>query len=63
MDELTLVGSLKRAIADRRAQIQEVLMNGMLKDIDHYKTLQGQLETLNLIEMTISEHYRETKFK
>jgi hypothetical protein len=63
MDELNLVSRLKRTIADRRMQIQEVLMGGMLKDIDHYKSLQGQLEVLNLVEMTISEYYKENKFE
>ena len=62
MDELNLVSRLKRTIADRRMQIQEVLMGGMLKDIDHYKSLQGQLEVLNLVEMTIKDFFKENKF-
>jgi hypothetical protein len=63
MDELNLASRIKRTIADRRMQIQEVLMNGMLKDIDHYKSLQGQLEVLNLVEMTIKDFYKENKFE
>jgi|TARA_R110000787_G_scaffold56187_2_gene129268 hypothetical protein len=63
MDELNLASRIKRTIADRRMQIQEVLMNGMLKDIDHYKSLQGQLEVLNLVEMTIKDYYKENKFE
>ena len=62
MDELNLASRIKRTIADRRMQIQEVLMNGMLKDIDHYKSLQGQLEVLNLVEMTIKDFFKENKF-
>tara|TARA_R100000935_G_scaffold9847_2_gene19824 strand:- start:598 stop:789 length:192 start_codon:yes stop_codon:yes gene_type:complete len=63
MDELNLASRLKRTISDRRGQIQEVLMGGMLKDIDHYKSLQGQLEVLNLVEMTIKDYYKENKFE
>ncbi len=63
MDELNLASRIKRTIADRRMQIQEVLMNGMLKDIDHYKSLQGQLEVLNLVEMNIKDYYKENKFE
>jgi hypothetical protein len=62
MDELNLVDSLKRTIAGRRSQISEVLMDGMLKDIEHYKSLQGQLEVLNLVEMTIKDFFKENKF-
>ena len=63
MDELTLASTLKRAMAERRSQIQEVMMEGMLKDIEHYKSLQGQLEVLNLVEMTIKDFYKENKFE
>ena len=63
MDELTLASTLKRAMDERRSQIQEVMMEGMLKDIEHYKSLQGQLEVLNLVEMTIKDFYKENKFE
>tara|TARA_R110000803_G_scaffold161178_1_gene224955 strand:+ start:1681 stop:1869 length:189 start_codon:yes stop_codon:yes gene_type:complete len=62
MDELNLADSLKRTIAGRRSQISEVMMDGMLKDIEHYKSLQGQLEVLNLVEMTIKDFFKENKF-
>jgi len=62
MDELNLADTLKRTIAGRRDQIREVMMDGMLKDIEHYKSLQGQLEVLNLVEMSISDFYKENKF-
>jgi len=39
------------------------MMEGMLKDIEHYKSLQGQLEVLNLVEMTIKDFYKENKFE
>jgi hypothetical protein len=63
MDDLNLAASLKRTIAERRDQIQTVMMEGMLKDIEHYKSLQGQLEVLNLVEMTIKDFYKENKFE
>tara|TARA_R110000803_G_scaffold203296_1_gene268792 strand:+ start:1669 stop:1857 length:189 start_codon:yes stop_codon:yes gene_type:complete len=62
MDELNLADTLKRTIAGRRDQIREVMMDGMLKDIEHYKSLQGQLEVLNLVEMTIKDFFKENKF-
>ena len=63
MDDLNLAASLKRTIAERRDQIQTVMMDGMLKDIEHYKSLQGQLEVLNLVEMTLKDFYKENKFE
>ena len=63
MDDLNLAASLKRTIAERRDQILTVMMEGMLKDIEHYKSLQGQLEVLNLVEMTIKDFYKENKFE
>ncbi|MAO20188.1 MAG: hypothetical protein CMJ25_05495 [Phycisphaerae bacterium] len=63
MDDLNLAASLKRTIAEKRDQIQTVMMEGMLKDIEHYKSLQGQLEVLNLVEMTIKDFYKENKFE
>ena len=62
MDELNLVDSLKRTIPGRRPHTSEVLMDGMHKDIEHYKSLQGQLEVLNLVEMTIKDFFKENKF-
>ena len=41
MDDIDLGNRLKRVLQDRRDLIQEVLMDGLLKDIEHYKTLQG----------------------
>jgi hypothetical protein len=63
MDDLNLAASLKRTVAERRDQIQTVMMEGMLKDIEHYKSLQGKLEVLNLVEMTIKDFYKENKFE
>ena len=62
MDDLGLSSALKKTIRERRESIQNLLMNGMLKDIEHYKSLQGQLEVLNLVEYSISDFYKENKF-
>tara|TARA_R110000803_G_scaffold189283_1_gene251733 strand:+ start:366 stop:554 length:189 start_codon:yes stop_codon:yes gene_type:complete len=62
MDDLDLAGYIKKIIAEKRGDIQNVLMEGMLKDVEHYKNLQGQLEVLKLIEMNISDFYKGNKF-
>jgi len=62
MDDLDLSASIKKTIRERREAINGILMDGMLKDIEHYKSLQGQLEVLNLVEMSISDFYKENKF-
>jgi hypothetical protein len=62
MSDLSLVDSLKKDISQKRADITTVMTDGMLKDMEHYKNLQGQLEMLNFIEMSIQEFYKENKF-
>jgi hypothetical protein len=59
VDDIDLGSRLKRVMGDRRKLIQEVLMDGMLKDIEHYKSLQGELTVINLVEETIREFYKE----
>ena len=48
MDDIDLGSRLKRVMGERRELIREVLMDGMLKDIEHYKTLQGELTVINI---------------
>ena len=62
MSDLSLLDYLKKDITQKRADITTVMTDGMLKDMEHYKNLQGQLEMLNFIEMSIQEFYRENKF-
>ena len=62
MDDLDLSAAIKKTIRERREAINGILMDGMLKDIEHYKSLQGQLEVLNLVEYSISDFYKENKF-
>ena len=59
MDDIDLGSRLQRVMAERRELIREVMMEGMLKDIEHYKSLQGELTVINLVEETIKEFYKE----
>ena len=59
MDDIDLGSRVKRVMAERRELIREVMMEGMLKDIEHYKSLQGELTVINLVEETIKEFYKE----
>ena len=55
MDEIQLLDKIKRTISERETQIQETLMSGGLKDIEHYKYLQGELSALYYIANEISD--------
>ena len=59
MDDIDLGSRLKRMLEERRELISEVLMDGMLKDMDHYKSLQGELTIINLVDDTIRDFYKE----
>ena len=55
MDEIEVIDNIKRTISAREEQIQETLMSGGLKDIEHYKYLQGELSALYYIANAISD--------
>lgn len=59
MDDIDLGSRLKRVIGERKELIREVMMDGVLKDMEHYKSLQGQLEVIYLVEETIRQYYKE----
>jgi len=59
MDELDLQSKLQRIIRERRALIEEMLMNGLLKDMEQYKFVQGELRALDLIEETIRDYLKK----
>ena len=61
MDDIDLADKLKRVIEERRSVIVTTLMDGLLKDIEHYKSLQGELTALNLVESEISQYFKENK--
>ena len=55
MDEIEVIDKIKRTISAREEQIQETMMSGGLKDIEHYKYLQGELSALYYIANEISD--------
>ena len=59
MDEVTVMDFVKKKIKDRENQIQETLMSGSLKDIEHYKYLQGELSALYYITNELQEHFKD----
>ena len=61
MDDIDLADKLKRVIEARRSLIVTTMMDGLLKDIEHYKSLQGELTALNLVESEISQYFKENK--
>ena len=55
MDDISLIDKVKRLIERSEEQIQETLMSGSLKDMEHYKYLQGELSALYYIANEISD--------
>ena len=55
MDDIQVIDKIKRTISAREEQIQETMMSGGLKDIEHYKYLQGELSALYYIANEISD--------
>ena len=58
MDDIDLLDRIKKLIETREKQIQETLMSGGLKDIEHYKYLQGELSALYYIANELSDIYK-----
>ena len=56
-DDVDLASAIKRMISDRRSLIVETMCEGLLKDMEHYKSLQGELTALNLVEQHIQDFY------
>ena len=59
MDDVDLAERLRRLVAEQKKQISDTMMDGLLKDVEHYRNLQGQIHTLNLGELEISQHFKE----
>jgi hypothetical protein len=59
VDDIDLGSRLKRVVGERKELIREVMMDGVLKDMEHYKSLQGQLEVIYLVEETIRQYYKD----
>jgi hypothetical protein len=55
MDEIAVLDFVKKRLSDRKNQIEETLMSGSLKDMEHYKYLQGELSVIYYLEDEISD--------
>ena len=62
MNDFDLLDFIKRKVKERENQISETLMSGSLKDIEHYKYLQGELSALYYITNELQEHFKENKW-
>tara|TARA_Y100000816_G_C25974283_1_gene508519 strand:- start:228 stop:413 length:186 start_codon:yes stop_codon:yes gene_type:complete len=58
-DDIEIVDALKKIIASREAQIAETLMSGGLKDMEHYKYLQGELSALYYIKTELQNLFKQ----
>ena len=61
MDEYGLLDFIKRKVQERENQISETLMSGSLKDIEHYKYLQGELSALYYIKNELKDFNKQAK--
>ena len=50
MDDITIIDIIKKRLSDKKNQINEILMSGSLKDMEHYKYLQGELSVIYFLE-------------
>ena len=55
MADLDVLDFIKKRLAEKREQISETLMSGSLKDMEHYKYLQGELSLIYYLEDEISD--------
>ena len=58
-DDIEIVDALKKIIASREAQIAETLMSGGLKDMEHYKYLQGELSALYYMKTELQNLFKK----
>jgi hypothetical protein len=59
MDDIQVIDLLKKKVDAREKQIQETFMSGGLKDMEHYKYLQGELNALYFVLDEISNLGKE----
>ena len=59
MDEIEFIDYIKSKVSDREKQIQEIFMSGGLKDMEHYKYLQGELNALYFVLDEISNRSKK----
>tara|TARA_R100001594_G_scaffold38481_1_gene69718 strand:+ start:665 stop:862 length:198 start_codon:yes stop_codon:yes gene_type:complete len=54
LDSLQVVQFVQRSIKDRRGQVLDLLENGNVKSMEHYRELMGNLDALNHIAQELS---------
>ena len=59
MDDLTVLDFIKKRLSDRKNQIDETLMSGSLKDMEHYKYLQGELSALYYMKAELQNLFKK----
>tara|TARA_R110000787_G_scaffold10582_3_gene35815 strand:+ start:1117 stop:1299 length:183 start_codon:yes stop_codon:yes gene_type:complete len=59
MDEIQLLDKIKNLITNRESQVKETLMSGGLKDMEHYRYLQGELSALYYIKEELKSFFKE----
>ena len=59
MDEIHVIDYIKKKIDAREKQVQETFMSGGVKDMEHYKYLQGELNALYFVLDEISNIGKE----
>ena len=59
MDEITFFDKLKKITETRKEQIQDTLMSGGLKDMEHYRYLQGELSALYYMQTELKSFFKE----
>lgn len=59
MDSIDFLSFIKRKVKEREDQIAETLMSGALKDMEHYKYLQGELSSLYYVLTELKEFYKD----
>ena len=55
MDQIYLAEKLFRVIRTRQTQLTEIIINNQVKDWNDYQNHLGQLDTLNYIELELSD--------
>ena len=61
MDDIDLADRIKRLGATEKKNISDTMMDGLLKDVEHYRNLQGQIHALNLVELEIANYFKDNK--
>jgi hypothetical protein len=54
LEDIYIVQFIQRAIKERRTQVLDVLENNTVKNMEHYRELMGNLDSLNYISQELS---------